>query len=318
MHVHICSEVCMEREERALVNEILPYVAMRKCLTVSYMDNKDIVARISSLEEKLSCLGKALDEVLKELEGLKSECLTAGEEQNTRALDPQPASERHDAVGGSTDIQRVDAESYMTENQSSEEMPPAVGNTTQSDIQRDSEALEDAQQNGSHADVTEDLPEGDDQPDIPDYLLDVSDVSSVERGYFATEEPPVKTSEDEGPTLFSEEEHSKDKMDINQAASRKSRKAVMDVHSGTPAWLTDRPGSPVKDIRSAISLNDRILFIDVLFKGDSAMYHSAASLINGMSSIDEVKAYVEEQFPDWNMNSDAVYRFMMAVRRKVR
>ena len=41
------------------------------------------------------------------------------------------------------------------------------------------------------------------------------------------------------------------------------------------------------------------------------------SSINSMASLDEVVEFVTAQYPDWNLNSEIVYRFMMAVRRKV-
>ena len=43
------------------------------------------------------------------------------------------------------------------------------------------------------------------------------------------------------------------------------RQAVIDVLEDRQAWRTDMPGAPVRDIRSAISLNDRVLFINRLF-----------------------------------------------------
>lgn len=85
-----------------------------------------------------------------------------------------------------------------------------------------------------------------------------------------------------------------------------------------PLWWTDMPGSPVKDIRSAISLNDRILFINTLFNEDPAVFQNAVNTINGMNSLEEVADYIIAEFPQWNMDSETVYRFMMAVRRRVR
>ena len=37
-----------------------------------------------------------------------------------------------------------------------------------------------------------------------------------------------------------------------------------------------------------------------------------------MATLDQVVEYVREQFPSWDMGSELVYRFMMAVRRKIR
>ena len=78
------------------------------------------------------------------------------------------------------------------------------------------------------------------------------------------------------------------------------------------------PGSPVRDIRSAISLNDRILFINTLFNEDPATFQNVVNAINGMNSLKEVADYINSEFPQWDMDSETVYRFMMAARRRVR
>ena len=93
--------------------------------------------------------------------------------------------------------------------------------------------------------------------------------------------------------------------------------AVIDSMTDRQAWRTDMPGSPVRDIRSAISLNDRILFIKSLFAQDPMAFQETLTRINQMESLDEVVAYVVAERPDWNLESETVYRFMMAVRRKI-
>ena len=93
--------------------------------------------------------------------------------------------------------------------------------------------------------------------------------------------------------------------------------AVIDSMTDRQAWRTDMPGSPVRDIRSAISLNDRILFINSLFAQDPMAFQETLTRINQMESLDEVVAYVVAERPDWNLESETVYRFMMAVRRKI-
>jgi len=130
------------------------------------------------------------------------------------------------------------------------------------------------------------------------------------------EEPAVEESDDDLP-IFAEPEP------VVQAApvlteEPKAKTAVIDAMTDRQAWRTDMPGTQVKDIRSAISLNDRILFINYLFNEDPMAFQEALTRINQMGSLDEVTAYVVESFPDWNLESDVVYRFMMAVRRKVR
>ena len=84
------------------------------------------------------------------------------------------------------------------------------------------------------------------------------------------------------------------------------------------AWRTDMPGSPVKDVRLAISLHERVLFINHLFSEDPMAFQATINRINASESLEQVVDYVKDTFPQWNLDSDLVYRFMMAVRRKIR
>ena len=94
--------------------------------------------------------------------------------------------------------------------------------------------------------------------------------------------------------------------------------AVMDVMAEKDAWLHDIPGPEVKSLRSAIGLGDQILYIRRLFRGDSALYQYAIDKLNSMSTLKEAVTYVSENFPEWDPDSEDVYRFMMSVRRKIR
>lgn len=101
------------------------------------------------------------------------------------------------------------------------------------------------------------------------------------------------------------------------AAAANARTAVIDAMTAKEAWRTDIPGSPVKDIRSAISLHDRIIFINGLFGEDPMLFQEVLTAINSMTSVEDAVAYLAEKRPEWDMNSDEVYRFMMAVRRRI-
>ena len=131
------------------------------------------------------------------------------------------------------------------------------------------------------------------------------------------EEPvePVADEDDDLP-IFAEPESEP----VQQAApiDSKPRQAVIDSMTDRQAWRTDMPGTPVKDIRSAISLNDRILFINMLFGQDPMAFQDALTKINQMTSLDEVVDFVVTGRPEWDLESETVYRFMMAVRRKIR
>ena len=113
-------------------------------------------------------------------------------------------------------------------------------------------------------------------------------------------------------------EHIKEEEEmLIDAAAASLKPAVIDTMTTREAWRTDMPGSPVKDIRSAISLNDRILFINGLFDEDPMLFQSVLTKINSMAGLDEVVEYLRAERPSWDMESDEVYRFMMAVRRRI-
>lgn len=87
-------------------------------------------------------------------------------------------------------------------------------------------------------------------------------------------------------------------------------------------WEVDYPASYVDDIYKAISFNDRYEFIKELFDIDNNLYHAEELYketlddINGITDFKSVVRYIRERFPMWDEQSDEVYRFYMAVRRK--
>lgn len=104
---------------------------------------------------------------------------------------------------------------------------------------------------------------------------------------------------------------------VNEKLGAGRSRSVGEKMEQKEAWRTAMPGAAVKDVRSAISLNDRVLFIRELFGGDAGLFQKAVDDINAMGTLDEMVAYVNERHPGWDLDSDTVYRLMMAVRRKL-
>lgn len=101
-------------------------------------------------------------------------------------------------------------------------------------------------------------------------------------------------------------------------AAPKAAPSVAEAMAENQPWRTDMPGSPVKDVRSAISLNDRIIFINYLFDEDPVLFQETITRINTMTTLDQVVEALRAERPEWDFNSELVYRFMMAVRRRVK
>ena len=166
----------------------------------------------------------------------------------------------------------------------------------------------------------------DEQVEVSEELVEVADesVEVVEevRQEEAVDDLPdddlpfgdISLDEDDDLPIFADPEPVQPVVKVEQ----KVKQAVIDSMTDRQAWRTDMPGTQVKDIRSAISLNDRILFINMLFGQDPMAFQDALTRINQMTSLDEVVDYVVTDRPEWDLESETVYRFMMAVRRKIR
>ena len=137
------------------------------------------------------------------------------------------------------------------------------------------------------------------------------------------EPKPEDLPEEDGFSLFggmAEEEGPKAKKTKASSEHRQysGHKVIADQKYGNEAWRKDMPGPEVKDVRSAISLNDRVMFISTLFRDDSMLFQDVINKINALTTLEKAVQYLKENFPEWDMDSELVYRFMMSVRRKIR
>lgn len=132
---------------------------------------------------------------------------------------------------------------------------------------------------------------------------------------FAETQTPEEEDDDDLPGVFDLYD---EPVTVAAKAADQAKPILNEVMAADCAWRKDMPGSPVRDIRSAISLNDRVIFINLLFKEDAQAFVDTLAKINTMETLDQAVEYICETFPTWDLNSDLVYRFMMAVRRKVK
>lgn len=168
---------------------------------------------------------------------------------------------------------------------------------------------------------SEDLPEA-----VPGQEIQAEPETEAEPEQVAGTEPepkPEDLPEEDGFSLFggmAEEEEPKAKKTKTPSEHRQysGHKVIADQKYGNEAWRKDMPGPEVKDVRSAISLNDRVMFISTLFRDDSMLFQDVINRINALTTLEKAVQYLKENFPEWDMDSELVYRFMMSVRRKIR
>ena len=76
---------------------------------------------------------------------------------------------------------------------------------------------------------------------------------------------------------------------------------------------------PIRDLRKAIGVNDRYLFINELFRGDEAMYERSIKTINSFSIFPEAEYWIQRELKvknGWNDSDELVKQFNQLVKRR--
>jgi hypothetical protein len=76
---------------------------------------------------------------------------------------------------------------------------------------------------------------------------------------------------------------------------------------------------PIRDLRKAIGINDRYLYINELFSGDEAMFERSVKTLNQFSIMAEAEFWMQRELKlklGWNEDSLLVQQFIQLVRRR--
>lgn len=257
----------------------------------------DILTRIHSMKEELEQLEEAvLEQLDKVSEAEPQEDAPAAEAEETTPEAEETASAVEEAEAPAVVEEAAPAVDEVEAPAVVEEAAPAV------------DEVETAPEEEIPVEETVfDFAEEEDMPDFGEET--VSEVPAAEPEAAAEEKRP-----DVEQAVIDDE---LEVLPIGEALAP-AKDAVMDKMAAKESWRTDIPGAKVSDVRSAISLNDRVLFINTLFHEDPLAFQNALSQLNSMPTFDEGARFILDRHPEWNTESDVVYRFMMAVRRKLR
>lgn len=78
-------------------------------------------------------------------------------------------------------------------------------------------------------------------------------------------------------------------------------------------------GIPVRDLKKAIGVNDRYLFVNDLFRGDENMYERSLKTINGFTIYPEAQYWIERELKvklSWPDKSETVLLFDQLIKRR--
>lgn len=139
-------------------------------------------------------------------------------------------------------------------------------------------------------------------------------------------EPPAFNPIKDVPTLThqlsQEARNSEAKKDLNDVIGGQGAPSLNDRLKGNgqqreiSSVLTE---SPIRDLRKAIGINDRYVFISELFRGDETMYERSVKTINNFSIYQEAYYWMERELKlklAWDTDRKSTQLFYQLVRRR--
>lgn len=77
--------------------------------------------------------------------------------------------------------------------------------------------------------------------------------------------------------------------------------------------------TPIRDLKKAIGVNDRYVFLNELFRGDETMYERSLKTLNGFRIYQEAEYWINRELKiklGWNDNNSIVRHFYQLVKRR--
>lgn len=121
------------------------------------------------------------------------------------------------------------------------------------------------------------------------------------------------------PTLTHQTPQAKITKEINEAGGARPESLNERLKQSKTEVSEKLTEGPIKDLKKAIGVNDRFLFISELFRGDEAMYERSIKTINNFSIFPEAEYWIKRELKlkiGWNENEEVVKQFDQLVRRR--
>jgi len=108
--------------------------------------------------------------------------------------------------------------------------------------------------------------------------------------------------------------------EINETVAAKEAPSVNDILKAPVTELSHKlTDVGIKDLKKAIGINDRYLFINDLFRGDEAMYERSIKTINSFSIFPEAEYWIRRELKTklgWKDTDSTVVHFDQLVKRR--
>lgn len=115
--------------------------------------------------------------------------------------------------------------------------------------------------------------------------------------------------------------HQKEIRELNDVMSQQINGASLNdkLKQGSVEVADVLTREPVRDLKKAIGVNDRFVFVQELFRGDEVMYERSIKTINSFNILQEAEYWIERELKlklAWDDTKDTVRHFCQLVSRR--
>jgi hypothetical protein len=108
--------------------------------------------------------------------------------------------------------------------------------------------------------------------------------------------------------------------ELNEILPTNNAASLNDLHSKPVNEVSDIfEDAPIKDLKKAIGVNERFLYLNELFRGDEAMYERSIKTINAFSIYGEAEFWIRRELKlklGWDDKYNTVKQFDQLIRRR--
>jgi hypothetical protein len=161
-----------------------------------------------------------------------------------------------------------------------------------------------------------------DEADVEAELEEIKKNAEARNKISAQNKPPMLFDPiEDTPTLYHQQPvKSRQSKEIHETLGSDNQASLNDALRQSKMELSDAlQEMPIKDLKKAIGINDRFLFINELFRGDEVMYERSIKTINGFSIYPEAEFWIKRELKlklGWNDQSPAVQQFDQLIKRR--
>jgi hypothetical protein len=132
--------------------------------------------------------------------------------------------------------------------------------------------------------------------------------------------PIVFDPVEDTPTLIHQRPADKPKKELHEALGDGSGDSLNEKLKQAKMELSDAlQDVPIKDLKKAININDRFLYINELFRGDEVMYERSIKTINSFAIYPEAEYWIKRELKlklGWDDRMPIVKQFDQLVKRR--